>query len=422
MKPYRWSVLMVVIAALSGAGGYWWGHHQPSSNLVLATTKPVVKPERKVLYWYDPMKPEVHFDKPGQSPYMDMALKPQYAEDTDERDTPSSAMKIDPTVSQNLGMRLATVIKGVLPGGVEASGTLTFNERDSAIVQARTNGFVERVYARAPGDVIVQGAPLADVLVPEWSAAQIEFLALLGSGEHGLIDAARSRLRLLGMSPDLIARVEKTRTPRSSITISSPISGVIQSIEVRTGMTLLAGQTLAKINGFRTVWLDVAVPEAQSDHVAVGAQGHIRFNAFPGQHFTGKVIAILPDTNVESRTLKVRIELPNTRGHLRPGLFAQVRFAASSSHPALLVPSEAIIRTGQRSLIMLAEEKGSYQAVEVETGQESNGQTVILRGVEEGQKVVASGQFLIDSEANLKGMVIRKLETMKAAKGKHNHD
>ena len=405
---------IAVMALITGAViGYLVGgkHPAPGGQLgqvpVPQQAAPAQQPEKPVLYWYDPMHPQQHFDRPGKSPFMDMDLVPRYAEEKDG----ATAVTIDPVLAQNLGMRLATVTHGTYAAEINTVGTLAWNERDVAVIQTRTGGYVERVYALAPNDVVATGAPLADILVPEWAAAQAEFLALIQTGETALADAARERLRLLGMSAGQIAQVEMKGKPRAIYTITTPIGGVIQSLEVRAGMTVMAGQTLARVNGLATVWLDVAVPEAQAGLVSLGDQAEARFTAYPGEMFPGSVITLLPETNLESRTLRVRIELDNATGRFRPGMYAEVKLRASEKESVLQLPSEAIIRTGQRTLVILAEEDGRYTPVEVEIGREHEGNTVILKGLTEGQRVVASGQFLIDSEASLRGITIRPVET-----------
>ncbi|HCT04797.1 MAG TPA: efflux RND transporter periplasmic adaptor subunit, partial [Pseudomonas sp.] len=320
------------------------------------------------------------------------------------------AVQIDPRLAQNIGVRLAPVTRGVLTTTLDVSGTLAFNDRDVAVVQARAAGFVERVYARAAGDVLKARAPLADILVPEWAAAQEEFLALRRSGEGSLIGAARQRLRLSGMPATLIAQMERSGQVQSVLTVTSPLNGALQTLEVREGMTVAAGQTLARFNGLDHVWLQVAVPEAQGAALHVGQSVQSRFVGLPGKTLTGTVSAILPATALDSRTLQVRVELPNPDGTLRPGMTAQVSLAQSSAQPVLQVPSEALIRTGKRVLVMLAEEGGHYRPVEVHVGAESQDQTVVVSGLQEGQQVVASGQFLLDSEASLKGITVTPAE------------
>ena len=395
IQHVKGAVLVAIAMALSVGGGYWLAQGTPAAQ----NKNPPA--ERKALYWYDPMFPQQKFDQPGKSPFMDMQLVPQYAGDKGDQ----ASISIDPDLTQNLGLRVATVTRGVFESSIDASGVLAFNERDVAVIQARSPGFVERVYARAPGDVLAPNAPLADLLVPGWAAAQTEFLALKRIGDRQLLAAARQRLRLTGMPASLIAQVERDARVYPTFTLTSPIGGVLQDLNIRAGMTVAAGETLARVNGLGTVWLAVAVPEAQAGAITEGQAVEARLPAFPGTLFTGTVSAILPETRADSRTLSVRVELPNPDGRLRPGLSAQVRLNHASAQPLLWVPSEALIRTGRRTLVMLAEDGGHYRPVEVQTGQENAARTVIVQGLQEGQKVVASAQFLLDSEASLKGVM-----------------
>ena len=401
------AVLMGIVGGFFASKYYSEPHSMPDMQLADTPAK-TAKEERGVLYWYDPMHPQQQFDQPGKSPFMDMQLVPKYA-DADEDMT---SIRIDPQQTQNIAVRYTTVKRGMYAGEIQAAGTLNYNDRNVAEVQTRASGFVERVYSRAPEDVITAGAPLADILVPEWAAAQIEFLTLLKTGEITLIDAARERMKLLGMPASLIKRVEDNGKVQAIITITSPISGVIRSLDVRTGMTVSMGQTLARINGLETVWLDVAVPTVQSASVKIGDQVEAKFPAYSGEVFTAEVIALLPEVDPDSRTLVVRIELENSDALLRPGMYAEVKLRGADQHPVLQVASEAVIRTGRRALVMLAEGDGRYRPVEVETGPEFNDMTVIISGLEEGQRVVASGQFLIDSEASLRGILPRPVEKM----------
>jgi Cu(I)/Ag(I) efflux system membrane fusion protein len=393
----------VLIALVAGAGGFGIAHlagHPAGEPSAVQSADPS---DRKPLYWYDPMAPAQHFDRPGKSPFMDMQLVPKYA-DEGGGDTPG--IRIDPAASQSLGLRTVAVRRGPLSSDLTATGTIEFNQRDVAVVQARAAGFVQRVYARAPGDVIGAGAPLADLLVPDWAGAQAEYLAVRRTGNSALAQAARQRLALLGMPAGTIAAVERGGRPNNIITISTPTGGTIKTLGVRAGMTVAAGQTLAEVNGLGTVWLNAAVPEAVAGQLKIGQSAQVTLAAFPGETLFGRVSAILPETQTDSRTLTVRIKLPNRGGWLRPGMFASVSFGGNAT-PALLVPSEALIRTGKRTLVMLALDKGRYRPAEVQTGRESGDDTEILAGLSEGEKVVASGQFLIDSEASLSGVAAR---------------
>ncbi|HEX7886052.1 MAG TPA: efflux RND transporter periplasmic adaptor subunit [Phenylobacterium sp.] len=390
------------VALIGALGGY--GLAQLRQPAPAAGARP--EAGRQVLYWYDPMVPGQRFDKPGKSPFMDMQLVPKYA-----GEGPGEAgVQVDPARVQNLGVRLASVARGTLPSGVTATGVIDFNERDVAIVQAKAAGFVQRVYGRAPGDVVGAGAPLANVLIPEWAGAQGEYLAVRRSGDAALIQAARQRLQLLGMSAALISAVERSGEVRNVVTVSTPTGGVIKTLAVRSGMTVSAGETLAEVNGLGRVWLNAAVPEAMAGQVRLGEAVTATLAAYPGQTFNGRVTAILPQAQAESRTLTARVELPNPGGRLRPGMFASVQFGGLAQ-PALLVPSEAVIRTGKRTLVMLARPGGRYEPAEIRVGREAGGRTEVLAGLSDGEKVVASSQFLLDSEASLSGVQARPVTT-----------
>jgi len=407
-QKMKLAVLTVAMSALGVGGGlgYWFADHRMNSMPAMGMSNP--SSSAKVMYWYDPMKPDQHFDKPGKSPFMDMQLLAKYANSGSDSDSASAtSIAVDPSITQNLGVRVVQAERGVLNNNITVTGAIQLNDRLVAVMQARTNGFVERVYARAAGDVISRGAPIADLLVPDWAGAQIEYLAVLKMGDLSLINAARQRLLLLGMPADLITRVAKSGKTQATITLSAPIDGLIQTLDVRSGMTMSAGQTLAKINGLDSVWLEAAVPEAQAGGIRVGSTIAAHLTAYPSDTFHGKVIAVLPDINMESRTLRVRIELPNRHGQLKQGMFAQVKLQTGKNQAQLLIPEEAVIRTGTRNVAILALEGGHFQPVQVDLGQAANGQIAILSGLQAGQKVVASGQFLIDSEASLQGVLAK---------------
>ena len=365
---------------------------------------------KKVLYWHDPMVPAQKFDKPGKSPFMDMPLVPVYA----EGDGGDGGVAISPRVQQNLGVRIAEVKSGSLSQTVDAVGSVAYNERDVAVVQARSTGFLERLYVRAALDPVRKGQALAELYVPDWIAAQEEYLSArrIAAQSHapdlaGLADAAAQRMRLAGMSEAQIRRVETSGKVEPRLTITAPIGGVVGEIAAREGMTVMAGTPLFRINSLSTVWINAEVPEGASTEVRPGNVVQVRTPALPGAIFKGKVNAILPDVNPVTRTLKVRIELANPGGRLVPGMFASVAFAPAARNDVLLVPSEAVIETGERSVVVLALGDGRFTTVDVEPGLDSNGQTEIRKGLQAGQKVVVSGQFLIDSEANLRASTLR---------------
>lgn len=406
--PWNNSVLLILALAVGGAGGYWLARQaQVQAPLASAAT------ENKPLYWYDPMVPQQHFDAPGKSPFMDMQLVPKYADAANAADS-APAVRIEPGIQQNLGVRLASVARGTLNRTLQVTGVLAFNDRDVAVLQARAGGFVERTYSRAPGDVVAAGAPMVDVLVPEWAAAQEEYIALRHAGEPALIAAARQRLLLTGMPSGLVQEIERSGKVQPVTTLSAPIAGVIRELDVRPGMSLVAGAPLARINGLGHVWLEAAVPEVQAAGLQVGQTVSARLPALPDRPVSGTLASILPENDQQSRTLQLRIELPNPDGQLRPGMTAQVSLDLTGRREVLQIPSEAVVRTGKRNLVMLAEDQGRFRPVEVRLGQENDGLVAVLQGLDEGQRVVASGQFLIDSEASLKGIEARTVDESKA--------
>ena len=360
----------------------------------------------KVLYYHDPMVPGNKFDKPAKSPFMDMMLVPVYAGGGADQ----GKVVVSSRIQQNLGVRTALVTEGLLAPEVSAVGSIAYNERDQATVQARATGYVERLHVRATLDRVAKGQALADLYVPEWVAAQEEFLAvkrMRGNDMEALVDGARQRMRLAGMGEAQIRQVEASGKAQARITITAPLGGVVVELLAREGMTVMAGTTLFRINGLATVWANAEVPESEAALLRPGAKVQARSPAAPGELFKGKVQAILPEVSSTTRTLKARLELANPGGRLVPGMFVTMQFTDMRAAKALLVPTEAVIQTGKRMVVMLAEEDGRFRPVDVEAGMETGGQTEIKRGLQAGQRVVVSSQFLIDSEASLKGVESR---------------
>lgn len=408
MKHLQIGVAVLALAA-AGYGLYSVGMKRGMS---MSTSTPPVgagasatapSTERPVLYWHDPMVPGPRFDKPGKSPFMDMQLVPVYADAASD-----TGVTISPRAQQNLGVRTGEVVRGTLAPNIEATGSVAWNERDVAVVPARANGFVEKLHVRAPFEAVKKGQPLAELYVPDWLAAQEEFLSvrrMTGADLGGLVDGARQRMRQAGMTADQIARVEASGKPQSRVTVVAPSYGVIADLGVREGAAVSMGMTLFRINGLSTVWVNAEMPEGLAAQVRPGSEAQAVTRG--GSVIKGKVSAILPEVNASTRTFKVRVELPNADQQLIPGMFATIRFKPAARADALLIPSEALIATGERNLVMVMQEKGSFMPVEVERGIEANGLTEIRKGLQAGQRVVLSGQFLVDSEASLKGVQAR---------------
>ena len=355
---------------------------------------------RRVLYWQDPMVPQRRFDRPGKSPYMNMQLVPVYA----DGDADAGTVAVSPRVRQNLGIRTVEVARETIAQRIEVAGNVAFNERDQVIVQARATAFVERLHVTATLDRVAAGQALVDLYVPDWVAVQQEYLALARADRDdlaALVDGARQRMRQAGRSDEQVRLVEASRELQPRITLRAPIAGVVVELAAREGMTVMPGATLFRINGLATVWVEAAVPETQAAQLTPGAAVEARAAALGGARFTGTVQAILPEVDPVTRTIKARLTLANPDYALAPGMFVDVVLAAGST-VALTVPTEAVIRTGERAVVILADDDGAFRPVDVETGIESGGRTEIKQGLTAGQRIVASGQFLIDSEASLR--------------------
>ncbi|MEN3111169.1 efflux RND transporter periplasmic adaptor subunit [Uliginosibacterium paludis] len=407
------AALLIALGAV-GYGGYRLGtqHSAPAAMTASGDAKIDPASGRRVLYWHDPMVPGQRFDKPGKSPFMDMQLVPVYADAGGD----DGGISVSARQTQSLGLRTATVSRATLAPQLDASGSVDWNERGLTVIQARNTGFVEKLFVRATLDRVAKGQPLAELYVPDWIAAQEEFLAVtrMQGDTAALVDAARARMRQAGMSDALIAQVEKSGRVQTRITLTAPAAGSVVEIAAREGMTVSAGSTLFRLNALDSVWVNAAVPESQAALLRPGMAVEASAAGFPEQRFQGRVQAILPEVEAATRTLKVRIELANPGARLSPGMFVRITFGAAARE-VLQLPAEALIRTGRRTVVMLAEGEGRYRPVEVETGQEAAGMVEIRKGLDAGQQVVVSGQFLLDSEASLRATGTRLAEPAASA-------
>jgi Cu(I)/Ag(I) efflux system membrane fusion protein len=395
--------LLLLIGAGIGAAAAWQAARHPVAPAASQAAAPA-QAERKVLYWFDPMVPDQHFDKPGKSPFMDMDLVPKYA---DEGETDPGVVKIDPRIVQNLGVRTAAAIDGKLWKRVDTVGMVEADENRVEVVQARAPGYVEKLLVRAENDPVRRGQLLAEVYSPDLLAAQEEFQLALKRGDAAWQAAVRERLSLLGVPESRVAELEKGGKPQRRVAYTAPIDGIAAKINVAEGSAVSQGMPMYRLTDLAAIWVRAQVPEAQAAWVKPGKSVDISFPALPGETVEGKVDYLYPELDAKTRTLGVRIKLANAGMKLRPGMYANVTLYGGASEASVLVPSEAVIATGKRSIVILAEGEGRFRPVVVETGMENNDKTEILDGIEAGAKVVVSGQFLIESEANLKGVLAR---------------
>jgi Cu(I)/Ag(I) efflux system membrane fusion protein len=393
----------MILAALLLAGtlGYWLGR-RPAVPATAGGAAASSSASRSVLYWYDPMVPGQHFDKPGVSP-MGMQMVPRYAQGAD---TPGS-VTVDAATVQSLGVRVAPVQRRALADRWRTPGTVTWNLRQAVTVSARTDVVITHLHVRAPYTPVLKGAPLADILAPAWSSALAEAEALRhvqSPDARALQDAAQQRLAVLGLTA---ADIRGPRATDGSLTLHAPRGGIVTSLEVHEGQQVLAGQPLMTLNDLSSVWVEAAVPQSLAGGITPGTRVLVRSDALPGAQIEGSVEALLPDLDRETRTQRARIVLPNARGRLSPGQLVEVELRAGGGDPVLVVPTDALIATGDQPRVVVAAGGGHFRAVNVTTGRSAAGETQITSGLRGDEQVVVSAQFLIDSEASLSGALER---------------
>lgn len=404
MKRTHLAALLVVGSAVLAGGSFLLGRHTSNDGMTTQASAGdgTSSPDgRKVLYWHDPMVPGPRFDKPGKSPFMDMQLVPVYA----DSDPSASGVKVSPTVQQNLGIRFATVRLAKASTSFDAVGTVQFDERLTVAVQTRVAGYVERLAVRAPMERVRKGQALATIFAPDWLGPQNELLALKRAGvAPDLVAAARERMRAMSIPEDLIRRSEETGTAQTRFTLSAPASGVVAELGVREGVAITPGMTLFRIAGLEKVWAVAEVPEAQAVRLTRGQKVKAVLQADASQSFEGELKEILPEISSNTRTLKARFEVDNKEGKLTPGMLLRLQVAGPTS-TRLVVPAEAVIRTGKRAVVIVRNDTGAFEPHDLSLGLDLGDDIEVIQGLKEGDQVVASGQFLIDSEARLRSVL-----------------
>ena len=408
-RTYVKPVLMLLAGLLLGAAlvvaGYLGGRRHAASTLASAGSAAAASAagEREILYWYDTMVPQQHFPKPGLSP-MGMPMVPKYADEGGAKD----GIQIDSGTVQNLGVRTALVQRRVLAAALSVPGTITWDLRQASTISARVDAIVSKLDVRAPYTAVAAGAPLAQLLAPQWNSALAEYGALQqaqSADARELRSAARQRLQVLGLTAADIRAAR--RGSGASITLHAPRAGVVTTLDVREGQRVSAGQTLMTLNGLSSVWVEAALPQVTGDAMRAGTPVTVTVSALPGRTFHGTVETLLPDIDAATRTQRARIVLDNPDGALSPGMFATVQLTPATGAAVPVVPDDALIATGEQTRVIVAEAAGHFRAVAVRTGRSAGGYTEILDGLVGGEKVVVSGQFLIDSEASLSGALQR---------------
>ncbi|HEY4231645.1 MAG TPA: efflux RND transporter periplasmic adaptor subunit [Thermoanaerobaculia bacterium] len=387
----------------------------PRAPAASPTPAALPQAQRKVLYWYDPMVPGSKFDKPGKSPFMDMQLVPKYA---DEETAPAggvsaASVTLSPQAIRAVGVATQPVLRETLSQEVRAAGTIEIDETRQARVAARVAGRVEKLYANFTGQPVSAGAPLYSLYSPELVATQREYLLALDNRESlsgatpeavrpadALVVAARDRLSLWGIGAAQIAALERSRTPELSLAFASPITGVVLQKEAIEGQYVSEGTELYQLADLSRVWLVARVYEHEVGRLRVGQPVEATVSALPSRTFRGRIAFVDPVLDAATRSARVRAELPNEKGELKPGMFADARIEVPAAL-ALTVPKAAVIDTGTRKVVYVETAPNTFSPRDVRTGEASADRVAILEGLREGERVVAAANFFIDAQTQL---------------------
>ncbi|XQW85334.1 efflux RND transporter periplasmic adaptor subunit [Thalassotalea piscium] len=355
--------------------------------------------EKKPLYWIAPMDENYKRNKPGKSP-MGMDLIPVYETHSYDDNQNLGQIRISANVVNNLGVRTAKVAYQTLNTQINTFGYITYNEDKFIDVHPRVQGWIEQLYIKAIGEPIKKGQPLYDIYSPELVNAQEEFLLALARQNNQLINAALNRLEALQLSKETIAQLKKTRKPQQKITFYASQSGVVESLAIREGFFVKPETQMLSIVDLSEVWVKAEVFERQSSLLSVGNEVVMTLDYLPNKQWHGKIEHIHPMLNPKTRTTIVRLRFDNTNGELKPNMFAQIAINTTSNKPTLLIPKEALIRTGRQDRVVLALGEGRYKSIAVKIGRFDTHNVEIISGLNEGDEIVSSAQFLLDSESS----------------------
>jgi Cu(I)/Ag(I) efflux system membrane fusion protein len=351
-----------------------------------------------------PMHPQIVRDEPGSCPICGMDLVPVEVEDGGGEEP---VVSISPRVEQHMGVRTAEAERGRLWRRIDTVGYVDLDETRISHIHLRTEGWLDRLTVKSEGERVARGDLLFQVYAPELVNAQEEYLQALATGDDALISASRERLLALGITNPQVRRIAETRRALQLSQVYAPQDGVVAALNVREGMYVKPTTEVMTLADLSRVWLVAEVFEAQADWVKVGQPAEVRLPYRPGRVWEGEVEYIYPKLDPRTRTLKVRLAFDNPEEDLKPNMFADVTLYAGPKDDVLHIPREALIRSGKAERVILALGDGRFQAREVTAGLETGDWVEILAGLEAGERVVTSGQFLIDSESSLKASLAR---------------
>ena len=389
------SGIFFITLSLGVIGGFIVGANY--FNWQMAKPDETARQSNEPLYWQAPMDANYRRDEPGLSP-MGMELVPVYAEQTKGS---AGSVTISPEVENNLGVRTAAVQFKPFNMAINTVGYVGFDEDRLIHIHPRVEGWLEKLYVKSEGESVQAGQPLYAMYSPKLVSAQEEFVLALQRGNQRLIRAGEERLQTLQVAQAQIDALKKTRLPSKTIIVYSPQEGVIANLGVREGMFVKPGTALMSVGALDEVWVTAEVFERQAGALAVGNAVTMSLDYLPGEEWQGQVDYIYPILDNETRTVRVRLRFSNMGGLLKPNMFAQVIIHSGESTPTLQVPRQALIRTGSQNRVVLALGEGRFKSVAVTLGRIGRGEAEILKGIEEGDKVVTSAHFLLDSESSI---------------------
>ncbi|MFT6955447.1 MAG: Cu(I)/Ag(I) efflux system membrane fusion protein [Halieaceae bacterium] len=392
MMPSIKTLLLLVMAAIVGALAALIWQSQIGAPAMVETGGVTAK---EPLYWVAPMDSNYRRDSAGKSP-MGMDLVPVYAIDDDA----PGIVKISPEVINNLGVRTAVASMKNMQADIRTVGYVQYDQDNLVHIHPRVEGWVEKLYVKAAGNPVLKGQPLYDLYSPQLVNAQEELVLSLRRDSSRLVQAAEDRLLALQLSKGFVDRLKRDQEVHQTVTFTAPQSGVMDSLNIREGFFVGPKTTLMSIGALDNVWVEAEVFERQAASLEEGLSVTMWLDYLPGKQWTGRIDYVYPSLDEETRTLRVRLRFNNEGGELRPNMFAQVIIHADAGDETLVVPREALIRTGEQDRVVLALGEGRFKSIAVRSGRYSSEYAEILDGLNPGDTVVASAQFLLDSESS----------------------
>ncbi len=392
-------ITLILGIAIGFAAMFVFNKFQSPAGSAATGSEESASKEKKPLYWVAPMDANYRRDKPGKSP-MGMDLIPYYGDEGGGNDAGPGTIRINPDVVNNLGVRTTKSIRKPLHFEINTVGYVAYDEDKLVHVHSRIEGWIEQLFVKAVGDKVEKGQALYSIYSPSLVNAQEELLLALKRNNKVLINAAKDRLKSLQLPQSAINKLIKTRKVQQNITFFAPQGGFVDKLNIRQGFFVKPAMTLLSIGDIDNVWVEAEVIESQISHIYPNLPVSMQVDAIPTQSFNGKVDYIYPTLDAKKRTLKIRIKFANKDHSLKPNMFATIQIHHNEQQPLLLVPSEAVIRSGKASRVVLALGEGQFKSIEVKTGRKSDDYIEILSGLDEGEEVVTSAQFLLDSESS----------------------